>query len=144
MLGDLLYELYKTVDLFKYGSLLYEQEAPEGEKWSQSLYEEKAEYLGSEILDKYIVNGEFLKDKLLSDIETAKKIGQSKKAYNEALKSYLEYLAETLQTSIPCKVKGTHGIILCMRSGELKDFTAKNIEAWSFSLNTSDEKSCVT
>lgn len=68
LLYDRLGELLKAGDSLKYGEALYKTGTPDGEKWAKELYDETVERIGEDLLAKYIVNGEFLKDKLESDI----------------------------------------------------------------------------
>lgn len=61
--------LLKEGDYLKYGKDLYLTGTPEGEKWSKELYDDRVSMYGDDVLDKYIQNGEFLRDKLESDLE---------------------------------------------------------------------------
>lgn len=137
MLPELLAQLLKFGDSLKYGTMLYEGTAPNGEVWAQSYYEEIITFFGQELLNKYIIDGEFLADRVQSDLTAAQQSAETANAvnaYNEALTEYYQYLVNTLQTSLPPDVKGTDGIILHMTSEEFQRFTANEIEAWSFSL----------
>ncbi len=137
-LPEVLAQLIKEGDSLKYGTALYEGGAPNGEKWYKSLYDERIEFYGTEILDKYIVNGEFLRSQAESDLEAAKKAKEATKAYKAAFAAYYKYLVDTLQISIPANVKGSDGIIMHMTAEDFRTFTADHIEAWSFSLADSD------
>ena len=59
-------ELLKDGELLKYGDILYTTGTPDGIKWPEKRYNEALEYYG-DLLDAYIVNGEFLRDKLQGD-----------------------------------------------------------------------------
>lgn len=61
--------LLKVGDELKYGETLYIAGTPDGEKWAKELYEETVEMIGNDLLDKYIVNGEFLSDDVIKDSE---------------------------------------------------------------------------
>lgn len=63
-----LYGLLKEGDCLKYGEVLYQTGTPDGEKWAQSLYEETIAEYGEEFLATYLVNGEFLQEKLGEDL----------------------------------------------------------------------------
>lgn len=62
-------ELLKTGDSLKYGEALYKTGIPTGEKWAKQLYDETVERIGKDVLAKYIVDGEFLREKLESDMD---------------------------------------------------------------------------
>jgi hypothetical protein len=55
--------------MLKYGDALYTTGTPDGEKWSQELYEREVALIGEDIIAKYIVDGEFLRDKVEADME---------------------------------------------------------------------------
>ena len=59
-------ELLDDGELLKYGDALYTTGTPDGIKWPEKRYNEALEYYG-DLLDTYIVNGEFLRDKLQGD-----------------------------------------------------------------------------
>lgn len=61
-------QLLKAGEYLKYGEELYKTGTPDGEIWAQAFYEERIAFYGEELLGKYIVNGEFLKEKLEADI----------------------------------------------------------------------------
>ena len=65
---------------FRIGQFLH------GEKWSKELYDETVEFYGREFLARYIVNGEFLRDKVNSDIENYQMNAEAE--YEEALQAY--------------------------------------------------------
>lgn len=67
MLG-LMEELIKEGDYLKYGEALCTTGAPDGTVYARELYEEHVSYYGA-LLDKYIVDGEFLLDELKKDME---------------------------------------------------------------------------
>lgn len=71
-LSKLEYLVYEG-DLLKYGELLYTEGTPDGTKWKKTRYEKIIDYYGEEILNTYIINKAFLKNKLISDIENARK-----------------------------------------------------------------------
>lgn len=78
-LGEItsLEDLLKSGDELKYGEMLYTTGTPDGVKWAKEYYDRTVESIGEEILNKYIVNGEFLKEKLEADIEAAGKVAKS-------------------------------------------------------------------
>lgn len=83
-------------EALKYGESLYTTGTPEGELWSQERYSYKTQkYYGEQMLDSYIVNGEFLRGKLESDLayakeEMNKKNSLANEAYLAGAKKQLE------------------------------------------------------
>lgn len=72
--------LLEEGEALKYGELLCTTGTPSGEIWSQERYNYKTQsYYGKNMLDTYIVNGEFLKDKVKSDLALAEIEAQSLK-----------------------------------------------------------------
>lgn len=61
--------LLKEGDKLKYGEKLYQPGGVNGNKMTEEVYNEKVSYYGEELLNKYIVNGEFLREKLEHDME---------------------------------------------------------------------------
>ena len=81
-----LWGLLKDGDYLRYGESLYQTGTSNGEKWSKELYDETVEFYGREFLARYIVNGEFLRDKVNSDIENYQMNAEAE--YEEALQAY--------------------------------------------------------
>ena len=61
---DKLDQLLNSGDVLKYGEAVYTTGTPDGTKWGKELYDARVEFFGEELLSKYIVDGEFLKDQL--------------------------------------------------------------------------------
>ena len=143
IMPEVLRQLLKDGDALKYGTALYETGIPGGEKWAQSYYEEKIAYYGQEILNKYIVNGEFLKEKLEADIITADNVTEKTVAYRAAYTAYLTSVAESVKGAYPSEVViKENGIIMYLTEEQFKVFTDDNIRGWTFDLavkNASDE-----
>jgi len=92
MLPEKLMQLVKEGDALKYGAALYETGTPEGEKWYKSLYDERVAFYGQALLDKYIVNGEFLKEQALADAKESVGKTTANEEYRTAENAYLQYL----------------------------------------------------
>ncbi|MBR3419347.1 MAG: dockerin type I repeat-containing protein [Oscillospiraceae bacterium] len=75
-------ELLLYGDAMKYGEVLYTTGTPTGQKWTKEWYEDRLAYFGTEMLEKYIVNGEFRKVQLTADLAALKQ--QYQAAYDEA------------------------------------------------------------
>ncbi len=83
-----MYILQLFGDDLKYGKKLYTTGLPNGEKWHKTFYDETVEDIGKDIIEKYIVDGEFLKEQLEADIEAFE--WPCRIAYEEALKASLK------------------------------------------------------
>lgn len=139
-LPELLTQLLKEGDALKYGAVLYETGTPTGEKWAKSLYEERVKYYGDALLKKYIVNGEFFKDKLEEDIEAAKNSSAATDHYSKALAVYLDQIASKIHGSLPSEtVPEYNGIIMYLTKDQFSSFTFDNVEGWTFDLAFKDK-----
>ena len=143
-LPELLTQLLKEGDSLKYGTALYETGTPDGEKWAKSLYEERINYYGDAILRKYIVNGEFLKDKIEQDIESAKNSSEAADTYVKALAVYLDQISSKIHGSLPTEIVPEYnGIIMYLTKDHFSSFTFDNVEGWTFDLAVKDSDDTV-
>ena len=91
-------EMMKLKDLqmygnqLKYGETIYTTGTPDGTKRTKEWYEERVEYFGEELLSKYIVDGEFLEEKLRVNINELMK--NNRIANEEAEKAYYSYISD--------------------------------------------------
>ncbi len=131
-LPEKLTQLLKDGDSLKYGTALYETGTPEDEKWAQSLYEERVAFYGEALLAKYIQDGQFLKEKLLQDIEAAKQQTAAQDAYKNAETAYYKSIAASIERAF--YLPGEHGIILSFNRNEFSGFLAEGRSGWSFDL----------
>ena len=93
-------QLLKLGDSLKYGEALYKTGTPTGEKWAKELYEEIVNNLGTELIEKYIVDGEFLKEKLEFDIANCKGQETCRIAYEVARQAYYQFVVEAAITEL--------------------------------------------
>jgi hypothetical protein len=95
-------QLLKEGDKLKYGEALYTTGAPDGERWSEDWYYIRINFYGEDFLAKYIVNGEFLRDKVIADQEEyLNEIHTTNHAYNMLHEAIDAYNAEMIQATIP-------------------------------------------
>lgn len=88
-------ELLKDGELLKYGDTLYTTGTPDGIKWPEKRYNEALEYYG-DLINTYIVNGEFLKDKLQGDgVATKEEMDTLYAIMQEACDAYAINFAQT-------------------------------------------------
>lgn len=159
ILPDKMMQLLKQGDELKYGTGLYKTGLPSGIKWDQTMYENTVAYLGEELLNKYIVDGEFLREALEKDIAalpsirmttpdgTMTCIGETKarekyaKAYNAYLETVLPTAAAQLTANgIPCERAAyrNNGLTLLVTAEQLQNLPLEDPEYWLFSLAPDD------
>lgn len=162
ILPDKMAELLKLGDELKYGTALYETGTPDGIKWYQSLYEEKVAYFG-DLIDKYIVDGNFLRDALEKDIAALTSITvttpdgtttvtsngetSARKQYALAYDAYLETVlpaavSRLSSSGISCARDAYRNNVLTLlvTAAQLENLPLDDLENWSFSLASGDLK----
>ena len=140
-LPEILAQLQKEGDSLKYGDALYKTGTPTGEKWAQSWYEERIKYYGDAILGKYIVNGEFLSDKLKQDMATAMNCNEATESYKTAYGAYLSDVAASIHGELPAEVvTEENGIIMYLTREEFSVFSPDGISGWTFDLASKDNE----
>ena len=92
-LYEKLAQLLKQGDSLKYGEALYTTGTPDGEKWTKEFYEQRVEFYGEDLLSKYIVDGEFLRKSVESDMK-----GLLDKTENE-LDKYVDIINDYLMSN---------------------------------------------
>ena len=144
LLPEKMAELLKMGDELKYGEALYETGTPDGIIWDRRLYEDKIAYYGEELLSRYIVDGEFLREELENDLHDRKNTAsaQAEEAYGRAYAAYLDEfmpkLAEELTAGgISCKrMPERNGcLLLTVTAAELENLPLENPEDWTFDLS---------
>ena len=140
-LPEILAQLQKEGDSLKYGDALYKTGTPTGEKWTQSWYEERIKYYGDAILGKYIVNGEFLCEKLEQDLATAMNCNEATIAYKTAYGAYLSQVAASIHGELPAEVvTEENGIVMYLTREEFSVFSPDGISGWTFDLASKDNE----
>ena len=133
--------LAKMGNMLKYGEALLTG-TPDGEKWSKELYEETIAYYGEELISKYIVNGEFLKDQLEADIEIMSGEGSAYYAYESACAAYNAYALDEAEKQLAAhsidydasNSADSGCIIMFVDAEQFSAFTMESIENWCFCL----------
>lgn len=131
-------ELLEDGELLKYGDALYATGTPDGIKWPEKRYNEALEYYG-DLLDTYIVDGEFLRDKLQGDgVATKEKMDTLYAIMQEASNAYAINFA---QTNLQCfKDAGAEASIkedkinLHITKKQLSKLSIENKESYSLDL----------
>lgn len=134
-------ELLKAGDELKYGEALYKTGTPDGKKWAKQLYDETVERIGKDVLSKYIVDGEFLKEKLESDIAAYDAEENSRENWDDAVAAYYEFIAnevarELKEQDVNCEVQ--KGLIVYVTIEEFSVLEIDNVMFYSLGLNESE------
>lgn len=143
-----MHELLKQGEELKLGAALYETGLPDGTKWDRRLYEDKVAYYG-ELIDKYIVNGEFLHEQLSKDIAEYGMdtyVEKYKLAYNAYLETVLPSVMQKLtQSGISCSraAYSVNGITFTVTQTQLENIPLDDITNWFFDLAENGQKGVV-
>ena len=117
-------------DQLKYGEEIYISGTPDGTKWTKEIYDLTIERYGEELLSKYIVDGEFLKEQLRTDLEELK--DGYKAALDEAVEAfYTARIEETIaalesQGIRSERIEGTHDIVMYVTAAEFDTVSIDN------------------
>lgn len=133
-----LWGLLKDGDYLRYGESLYQTGTSNGEKWSKELYDETVEFYGREFLARYIVNGEFLRDKVNSDIENYQMNAEAE--YEEALQAYTTAMLKAAKhkivgQNVACEISSNGNyLILYPTEEQFTSLSFENSTEWFFGL----------
>lgn len=162
ILPEKMAQLLKCGDELKYGTALYETGTPDGIKWDQSWYENQVAYFG-DLLDKYIVDGEFFREALEADIAalqsisvttpdgatTVTYIGETaaRKQYALAWQAYLETVLSAAvsrlkENGISCERASyrNDALTLLATAQQMENLPLEDLESWYFDLASDDLK----
>lgn len=141
--GMALLYLRNNGEYLKYGEALYQEGMPDinGYEWTKEKYDDAVEIVGEEYLSEYIVDGEFLKDKLLRDIDIALEASYaSLQVLKQARAAYkaqaLENTAERLSSQgIYCELRnGSEQLIVFVTKDEFAELTFDDTGSWIFGM----------
>lgn len=139
-LPEKLRQLSKEGNALKYGEALYTSGTPDGEKWAKEFYEERIRFYGEDILNQYIVDNEFLKDKLEVDIVKAENSNEATLAYEEAKGAFLTSIAQTIKDKFQIEVDTKESALLMYMSRDtFYSLTKGSISEWIFGLASKND-----
>lgn len=158
-LGEYIADYYKKVgksmalhylsingETLKYGEALYQNGMLDeyGTPWTKEQYEEAIAPIGEELLSEYIVDGEFLKDKLEHDSEIASEESHaSYQLFDQALRAYKAHAAEKILNNqgIYCEPRdGLDSYVAFMTKFQLEALILDEYSNWYFSLAQENEQ----
>lgn len=136
-------QLLKLGDSLKYGDALYKTGTPTGEKWSKELYDETVETIGKDLIAKYIVDGEFLVEKLEADIAACGENKQCLVAYEEArnafCRSAVNEAVKTLdEKNIKYEIRNETGLVFFVTADEFVFLHLDNVSHFEFASKDDD------
>ena len=135
--------LLKLGDSLKYGDALYKTGTPTGEKWAKELYDETVEDIGKDIIAKYIVDGEFLVEKLEADIAMCSENETCRIAYDEARNAFfqvaVDQAAKTLEEqNIKYEKRNGTELVFFITADEFASFSLNNVSHFGLALKDSE------
>ena len=148
LLDEKLHQILKEGDELKYGEILCTTGTPDGIKWSQELYEQRVEFYGEEFLAKYILNGEFLKDKVEADIadfstEPHTALAEAIKAYKKAM--IQEAIKQLKEQNIKYDYsEASENLIINVTAEEFKVLSLENVSCYYIGASTSSDDGFVS
>lgn len=126
--------LLKMGDDLKYGEALYTTGTPSGKKWYQSFYEQMVSYIGEDLIAKYIVDGEFLREEAQAardNFRTETNMEEVQKACEEYASTELIKLLEQLNIAYEVQ-SGAKNIVFLATAEELTDLSSHQIAGYRF------------
>lgn len=136
-LADKLEAIVKEGEYLKYGVALYIEGAPDGTKWSEEYYNKRLEFYGSELIDKYIKDGEFMHTDVEQDIAlNEENISKKLRIMEEAVKAYsvhnMEKMYEVFESSDYCVTSKNDNLYLFITKADFAKLSVKNAETYDF------------
>ncbi len=150
ILPEKMTDLLKNGEALKYGTALYETGTPDGEKWDRDFYEKKVEFIGAELIAKYIVDGRFLREQLEADLAVVQVYNETsarekyKLAYNAYLDTFMpEVVNKLIAENIDCKRAefSNNAVEMYVTAQQLENLPLENADNWYFELSGGDLKS---
>lgn len=98
---------------------------------AEALYRERCDFYGKELLETYLVDGEFLRDQLEADLETAERAQEASEAYSAAEGACLRAIADTVDGVLPTRVSEKTGqLLMFLTRTQLAELGEEWSECW--------------
>lgn len=146
---ELHYQLLKFGDYLKYREALYLTGTPDGERWAKEYYDEIVSMFGQELISEYIVDGEFLEDKLTEDISKLENEFKAvQEIYEQGRSACQKYIFETAAQQINaqgiyCETKYSSDypylLVIFVTKDEFETLSFVNMNKWGFALAQKNE-----
>ena len=143
----LLKRLIEYGDELKYGEALCTTGTPEGITWTKELYDDTVSFIGKELIDEYIIDGEFLKDRAERDYEAAcNELETERELYEQSFYDYMTLVYGPLmkqlqEKGISCELTSDYtALFIDISKNDLANLTLDDPENWRFQLvKTNDD-----
>lgn len=134
-------QLLKEGEVLQYGEAVYQTGTPDGERWAKELYDTTVAYYGKELLETYIVNGIFLKEKAEFDYAVCCEY-KAREAYETACKAYEEQMLEGAKKQLDAQnIRYIYGYLYgrgrILMDLSVKEFASLSLDPpsdWNFEL----------
>ena len=137
----LLKRLIEYGDELKYGEALCTTGTPEGITWTKELYDDTVSFIGKELIDEYIIDGEFFKDRAERDYEAAcNELETERELYEQAFYDYMTLVYGPLmkqlqEKGISCELTSDYtALFIDISKNDLANLTLDDPENWRFQL----------
>jgi hypothetical protein len=137
--------LVKEGEHLKYGESLYTTGNADGVKWAKELYDERVAFYGTEFLNKYIVNQEFLLELLLTDQEEVfSRLQKTETAFYKASELFRrQFAARELDAFIALGIAAENRqdeLLIYVTAAELAELKLKDSSQYMFWLAPRDKE----
>ena len=137
--------LVKKGEHLKYGESLYTTGNADGVKWAKELYDERVAFYGTEFLNKYIVNQEFLLELLLTDQEEVfSRLQKAETAFYDARELFRrQFAARELDAFIALGIAAENRqdeLLIYVTAAELAELKLKDSSQYMFWLAPRDKE----
>ncbi len=119
---------------------------PDEEKWTKELYDNTVSVIGEELLSQYIVDGVFLKEKVLRDISKAEKESKTaRQSFDQGCAAYRVQMYEETIEQLEAQgikyelLKDPDILLLFISKADFANLTLDNMSDWHFYHMTKSE-----
>ena len=120
---------------------------PDKEKLAKELYDNTVSEVGEELLSQYIVDGKFLRDKVLQDIHKADEEAEAAhQSFNQGCAAYRVHMYEGILEQLEAQgikyelSKDPDNLLLFISRDDFANLTFDNMSNWSFYHAVKSEK----
>ena len=132
-----MWKLLKCGDELKYGEAICTTENADGYKWDKNLYTETVAYIGEELINEYIKDGEFDSERLKADIDAYE--DNDVKMYPIAYSAYLGTImpkcaAKLTANNVRCEQNADNTLTIYVTAAQFENLPLDDLGNWTFRL----------
>ena len=132
-----MWKLLKCGDELKHGEAICTTENAEGYKWDKTLYAETVAYIGEELINEYIKDGEFDSERLKADIDAYE--DNDVKMYPIAYNAYLGTImpkcaAKLTANNVRCEQNADNTLTIYVTAAQFENLPLDDLGNWTFRL----------